>query len=156
MTQLFGDPATFAVEIGDFWSAPHLRVVDLWAGGRRLTVEDNVAYLPAFCRLMRWTVDQVRGDRVPARTVAEHGPEETFQLLHEDDEQSFRFLNWGETVDNVVTYAYLDGDLVLLFSFWRPTHPVLEERGKALSARIAPDEFVSVVNAAADVLEAAS
>jgi hypothetical protein len=30
---------------------------------------------------------------------------------------------WGETIDNVSRYAYLDGDLVLVFAFWRPTHP---------------------------------
>ncbi|OKI79503.1 hypothetical protein A6A27_40595 [Micromonospora sp. CB01531] len=47
-------------------------------------------------------------------------PEEIFRLLHADEtvfREQFWFMHWGETVDNVSTYAYLDDDLVFRLSF---------------------------------------
>jgi hypothetical protein len=64
-------------------------------------------------------------------------------------------MQWGGTVDNVSRYAYLDGDLVLIFGFWQSTHLVPGERGRIFAARIAPDEFVTIL-VAADFLEAES
>jgi hypothetical protein len=55
----------------------------------------------------------------------------------EQDETEFReqfwFMLWGETIDDVSRYAYLDGDLVLVFAFWRPTHPVPHDRARSSS-----------------------
>jgi hypothetical protein len=66
-------------------------------------------------------------------------------------------LGWGETVDNVSRYAYLEGGyLVLVFAFLRPGHPFPEDRGKVFAARIPPDEFVATIVAAADLLESES
>jgi hypothetical protein len=61
---------------------------------------------------------------------------------------------WGETIDNVSRYAYLDGDLVLVFASWLPTHPVPQDRGKAFVARIPPDQLVTILEHAADMLDA--
>ena len=54
-------------------------------------------------------------------------------------------MRWSETVDNVSAYAYLDDDLVIIFRFWRASHPFLEELGKVFVARIPPDEFAAIV-----------
>ena len=54
----------------------------------------------------------------------------------------------------MTSYAYLDGDLVILFGFWRATHPYPEELGSVFVARIPPDEFAGTLEAAADLLDA--
>ena len=63
MTRQFGDRTTFAVEVGGT-ATPGLRVVDLWAAGRRLTVDDNGPGVP----------DELR-ERIfdPYFTSKEHG-----------------------------------------------------------------------------------
>lgn len=158
MTRRFGDRARFCVEIGEV--TPHsLRVVDLWAGGRWLTVDDNTAYLPSFIQFLRSTADRVRRREVSACPYPEHSPEEIFRLLYADDETDFReqfwLMHWGETVDNVTSYVYLDGDeLVIVFSFWRASHPFPEDLGKIFVARIPQDEFASVLEQSADLLDA--
>ncbi|WP_430495924.1 hypothetical protein ACQRWP_16790 [Micromonospora trifolii] len=156
MTRRFGDPATFAVEIGEV--EPHqLRAVDLWAAGKRLTIKDSHAFLPFFIRVMRSSAAQVRRRDVEPCPVPGRTPEEIFRLLHADDtefrEQSW-FLQWGETVDNVFKYAYLDDDLVIVFAFWRPDQPFPDDLGKVFVARIPPEEFVATVEQAADLLDA--
>jgi hypothetical protein len=80
--------------------------------------------------------------------------------LLEEDEPEFReqywFMRWSETVDNVSVYAYLDGDLVIVFQFWRASHPFPEDLGQVFVARIPPDEFVAIVEEAAGLLDAGS
>ncbi|MET7672438.1 hypothetical protein [Micromonospora luteifusca] len=158
MTRRFGDRATFAVEVGEVES-PHLRTVDLWAAGKQLTTDDNSAYLPSFCPAMRLTAAQVRQRDVPPCPFPGRSPEAVFRLL-EQDETAFRerfwFLQWGETLDTVSRYAYLDGDLVLVFSFWRPTHPIPDDRGTIFVATLPPDEFATTVLAAAELLDVES
>ncbi|MEV0003900.1 hypothetical protein AB0H28_16640 [Micromonospora sp. NPDC050980] len=137
MTRRFGDRATFAVKVGGAKSLA-LGVVDLWAAGALLTAHDNWTVLPRFCAALRSTAALVRQGEVapcpypgcrkrrhvdcPGRT-----PEENFRRLHGDQSafrERFLFLQWGETVDNVSKYAYLnDGGLVLVFAFWRADHP---------------------------------
>jgi hypothetical protein len=51
----FGDRETFAVEVGSSAGSAALRVVDIWAAGKRLTVDDNVAYIPSFLPAIRGT-----------------------------------------------------------------------------------------------------
>jgi hypothetical protein len=167
MEQRFGDRATFAVEVGDVWPPPsqaesgnsqtsNLRVVDLWAGGRQLTVDDNTAFLPSFCPAMRRTADEVRRRQLQRCPFPGRSPEEIFRLLEEDDtefRERFWFMLWGETLDNVTRYAYLDGDLVLVFAFWRSTHPRSDELGRVFVARVPPDDFVTTVECALAVLD---
>ncbi|MEU4155484.1 hypothetical protein [Actinoplanes sp. NPDC026670] len=145
MTRVIGDRDRFAVEIGELVS-PQLRVVDLWAAGRRLTVDDNTAYVPSFCHSFR-----MAARRFPVAPFPGCSPEETFRLLDEDRggfRSGYRFFEWTEIVDNVSGYRYLDGDLVLVFTFWRATHPVPDEVGRVLVARVSPVEFTSIVETA--------
>ncbi|MEU1680685.1 hypothetical protein ABZ422_16535 [Micromonospora zamorensis] len=156
MTRCFGDRATFAVEIGKIESHA-LRVVDLWLAGKRLTVDDNSAFVPFFLRIMRSTAAEVRRRDVKPCPFPGRAPEQIFRLLHADDtefREQFRFMQWGETVDNLSKYAYLDDDLVIVFQFWRATHPFPKDLGKVFVAKIPPDEFVATVEEAADLLDA--
>ncbi|MEU4334813.1 hypothetical protein AB0F59_09325 [Micromonospora lupini] len=158
-TRRFGDLATFAVEIGEIGEIEpyQLRVVDLWAAGKRLTTEDNYAFLPYFINVMRSSAAQVRRRDVRPCPFPGRTPEQIFRLLHADDtefREQFWFMQWGETVDNVSTYAYLDDDLVIVFAFWRSAHPYPDDLGTVFVARIPPDEFVATVEEAADLLDA--
>ncbi len=160
MTQRFGDRARFCVEVGEI--AGGLRTVDLWAGGKWLTVDDNMAYVPSFIHSLRSTAARVRRHDVSPCPFPEHSPEENFRLLTEiakvgesDLPEQFWLLHWGETVDNVGSYVYADGDdLVIVFGFWRATHPFPEDLGKVFVARVPSDEFVAVIEEAADLLDA--
>jgi hypothetical protein len=156
MTRRFGDRDVFAVEVGEAESV-QLRIVDIWAAGQRLTIDDNSAFLPFFCRAMRSTAAQVRERGLMLCPYPGRTPQEIFQVLEQDEtefREQFWFMRWGETIDNVSRYAYLDGDLVLVFAFWRPTHPVPQDRGKAFVARIPLDQLVTILEDAADVLDA--
>jgi hypothetical protein len=156
MTQAFGDRATFSVEIGEFTS-PSLRVVDLWAGGKRLTVDDNEAYVSSLVHYMRRDAERVRQRAIKPCPFPQSTPEEIFELLRADQTgfgQQFWFMRWSEIVDNVSMYAYLDGDLVIVFQFRRASHPFPEDRGKVFVARIRPDDFADTVDRAADRLDA--
>lgn len=154
----FGDRARFSVEVGEIIPVS-LRTVDLWAGGKRLTVDDNAAFLPTFLRSMRTSADEVRRGELSRIPYPGRSPEEIFQLLYDDDETDFReqfwLLHWGETVDNVLSYVYADGsEVVIVFQFWRPAHPFPEQLGQTFVARIPADEFVTVLTEAATFLEA--
>jgi hypothetical protein len=155
MTRRFGDRATFAVEVGESTSAD-LRVVDLWAAGKLLTTDDNVAFLPHFRRVLRETAGTVRDRRVPPRPYPGRTPEDIYRLLHADDtefREQFWFMHWGETVDNVSSYAYLEDDLVIVFAFWRAAHPFPADLGQVFVARIPPDEFAATLDEAANLLD---
>jgi hypothetical protein len=156
MTQLFGNRATFAVDVGPLDSSD-LRTVDLWAGGTLLTPVDNMAFVPAFTHLMRSSAARVRQGKVPNRPYPWLSPEENFRRLHADQtefSERYWFLHWGETVDNVAAYAYLNGDLMIPFTFWRADHPSPQEIGKVFLAQIPPQDLVEILEAAADFLDA--
>jgi hypothetical protein len=158
MTRRFGDRATFAVGVGEIES-PALRTVDLWAAGKWLTTDDNVAYVPSFSRYMRLDAERVRRRDVQPCPSPGRALEEIFRSLHTDKtgfREQFWFMRWSETLDNVSAYAYLDDDLVIVFQFWRTSHPFPEDLGKAFLARLPPDEFVEIVEEAADLLDAGS
>ncbi|WP_343447795.1 hypothetical protein [Micromonospora schwarzwaldensis] len=156
MTRRFGDRAIFAVEVGESISS-ELRVVDLWAAGKWLTTDDNVAFLPSFLRFLRSSAAQVRRRDVQACPYLERTPEEIFGLLKADEtefREQFCFMTWGETVDNVSRYAWMDDDLVIVFAFRRPAHPFPEDLGRVFVARIPPDAFATTLEEAADLLDA--
>lgn len=154
MTRQFGDRATFAIEVGGT-ATPGLRAVDLWMGGKRLTVEDNAAYLPSLGFYMQKDAQRVRQHDIPVCPFPGREPDEIFRLLHADEtefRQQFWFMHWSEILDNVSTYAYLDDDLVIVFEFWRDTHPFPEELGKVFTARIPPEKFVTIIDEATGLL----
>ncbi|WP_067499986.1 hypothetical protein [Actinoplanes sp. TFC3] len=158
MTRRFGDRARFCIEIGEPTS-PSQRTVDLWAGGKWLTTDDNTVFLPTFINFLRSAAAQVRHHDVSPCPYPEHSPEENFRLLNTDNKTDFRerfwLMHWGETVDNVTTYAYMDGDdLVIVFGYWRASPPLSEDLGKIFVAKIPRDEFAAVLEEAADLLNA--
>ena len=146
-TARFGDRASFAVEVGGV-ATPGLRVVDLWLAGKRLTVKDNAAYAPSLSFYMRRDAHRVRESDIPPRPSPSRDPAEIYRLLQADER--FWFMRWTEIVDNVSAYAYLDEDLVILFSLRREDH---EEQGEA---RLPPKRFLAIVEEAAGMLEAGS
>jgi len=82
---------------------------------------------------------------------------EILRSLHADEtgfREQFWFMRWSETLDNVSAYAYVDNDLVIVFQFWRASHPFPEDLGTVFVVRIPPDEFVAIVEEAADLLDA--
>jgi hypothetical protein len=96
---------------------------------------------------------------LPPSPSPDCAPEEIFRLLQEDAtefRESFWFMRWGEIVDNVSKYAYLDDELVVVFEFWRAQHPVRQDRGKVFVARLQPDEFATLVDNAADLMDTES
>jgi hypothetical protein len=154
MTGRFGNRDTFGVEVGEPLS-PSLRVVDLWAAGKKLTTHDNVAYLPSLCYYMRTAAAQVRQRAIQPCPSPDRSPEEIFRRLEADEtdfREQYRFMQWSEIVDNVSRYAYLDDDLVIVFVFWRADHPFPEDVGKVFVARIPPDEFAATLDQVADLL----
>ncbi|WDZ84579.1 hypothetical protein [Micromonospora cathayae] len=156
MTRCFGDRATIAVEVGEV-QPPSLRIVDLWVAGKRLTIDDNSVFVPFFSRAMRSSAAQVRRGNVKPCPFPGHAPEEIFRLLQADEtgyREQFWFMQWGETVDNVSAYAYLEDELVILFAFWRASHPFPEDLGKVFVARIPPNEFAATIEESADLLDA--
>jgi hypothetical protein len=153
MTRRFGDRAGFCVEVGEP-TPPALRVVDLWAAGQRLTVDDNTAYVPSLTYYMRLEAERVRRGDIPPRPFPRSNPEENFRRLGRDETgfaQRFWFLRWSEILDDVSAYAYLeDEDLMILFAFWRTTEP----GGQPFALRIPSREFTAVAEEAADFLDA--
>ncbi len=146
------------MEVGEI-TPPDLRVVDLWAAGRWLTTDDNVAFVPSLSRYMQWDAQRVRQRDVRPCPFPGLAPEEIFWLLHEDEtdfREQFWFMRWSEIVDNVSMYAYLEEDLMIVFRFWRASHRFPEELGKVFVARIPPDEFATIVEEAANLLDAGS
>nr|WP_231956832.1 MULTISPECIES: hypothetical protein [unclassified Actinoplanes] len=151
--------------MGEAWPPPparatgELRTVDLWAAGKWLTTEDNTVFLPTFIGFLRSTAAKVRRRQVSPCPFPEHSPEEVFQLLYADDETDFReqfwLMHWGENVDNVTSYAYLDADdLVIVFSHRRAEHHPAGGPDKVSVTRIPADEFATVLDEAADLLDA--
>ncbi|MFC7247171.1 hypothetical protein ACFQO7_32255 [Catellatospora aurea] len=154
MTRRFGNRSTFAVEVGEVWSRD-LRIVDLWAAGKRLTTDDNTAFVPSICHQMRLTAALVRQREIPPCPFPGRPSEEIFRRLRADGTEfaePYWFMGWSEILDNVSKYAYLDDDLVIVFAFWRATHPLPEDLGKVFTARIPPDEFAATAQEAADLL----
>jgi len=123
--------------------------------GKRLTVSDNAAYLPSLTMYMQTDAQRVRDGDIAPCPFPDHEPGEIFRLLHADEtefREQFQFMRWTEIIDNVSAYAYLDGDLVIVFEFWRKNHPFSEELGEAFSTRLPPERFVAIVEEATGVL----
>ncbi|WP_433133729.1 hypothetical protein ACQPWW_16645 [Micromonospora sp. CA-240977] len=154
MTQI-GNRDTFAVEVGEPVS-PNLRVVDLWAAGKRLTAYDNVAYVPSLCHYLRSASAQVRRREIRPCPFPGRSPEEIFRRLEADGtefRERYWFLQWSEIVDNVTPYAYLDDDLTIVFAFGRASHLFPDDVGKIFVARIPPDSFAATLDRAVDLLD---
>jgi hypothetical protein len=153
---LLGDKQRFAVEVGEFdevgrsWGGgDQLRHVDLWAAGRRLTCDDNTAFVPGLCMDVRDTRNWLRSGSDLSRPYTGISLPETHRRLLEADDGSreqFWFPMWGPITDNICGHLFRDGELLLItLEFWRKTHQPPDERGKVFAAEITEDELVNVL-----------
>ncbi|WP_407917142.1 hypothetical protein [Kitasatospora sp. NE20-6] len=159
MTVVLGDKHTFAVEVGA-WDHSLCRV-DLWAAGKWLTCDDNMAFVGQFRRAVLDTADRLRSDGGLALPFDGSSPEATHRRLTlragTDDETEadyelrsrFRALAWGPTTDNVTAYLFGDGDRsVLTLQFWRKEHLTEhpEDAGEVFVAEIPTAELVGILD----------
>ncbi|MGW8600510.1 hypothetical protein ACWGLB_16445 [Streptomyces sp. NPDC055893] len=166
MSVVLGDRFRFAAAVGE--PGPLCRV-DLWAAGKWLTCDDNMAYVPAFRRAVLDTCAWLRSGegsplpfpglsaeathrRLMARAMDDADPEVEPEAEPEADyEQRSRFqvLHWGPTTDNVIAHLFREkDDLVITLEFWREehlrNHP--EDSGVVYVVEIQAQEFVSILD----------
>ena len=160
MIQRFGERNTFALELGaaDETSAD-LRIVDVYAGGRWLTCDDNVVFLSQFIGSLNddlnWLVTPAtqKRDKLPFSALtplANH--KELLELANDDNELHLfhRFMDWGPTADNVSMHLFrINGVAYLPFSFWRETHHDAGELGTAFCAELPIHELLDTIHRAA-------
>ncbi|MDY3554391.1 hypothetical protein R5W24_003513 [Gemmata sp. JC717] len=160
MRNSFGHPSRFAITLGSFWgNGDAVRVVDVYAAGRRLTCDDNHAYVPHFAgeleRSVRALLDgpQYRG---VGRPFAELSPADNHRRLCADavtdngQYLDYRFMDWGPTADNVSMHYFREGDTAFLpFSFWRANHHDSSELGQVFVAELPWRELACVLHEAA-------
>ncbi|WP_225800273.1 hypothetical protein [Streptomyces sp. NK15101] len=157
MNVVLGDKLRFAAEIGE--PGP-LRRVDLWAVGKWLTCDDNMAYGPQFRRDVLDTAAWLRsGEGSPqpfAGLSAEAAHRRLVRSTTNDDESEaayrlhgrFRALLWGPTTDNVLAHLFREEDrLVITLEFWREEHLLSrpEDVGTVFVVEIPADEFVGIL-----------
>ncbi|MGQ4458417.1 hypothetical protein [[Kitasatospora] papulosa] len=166
MSVVQGDKFRFAAEAGE--PGPLCRV-DLWAAGKLLTCDDNMAYVPQFRRDVLDTVAWLRsgeGSPLPfAGLSAEATHRRLMQRPGDDDEPEadyqlrsrFRVLLWGPTTDNVTAYLFREEDrLVITLSFWREEHLLShpEDAGAVFVVEIPAEEFNEILEGIAAALGA--
>ncbi|MFH8729011.1 hypothetical protein [Streptomyces termitum] len=166
MGVVLGDRDGFGAEVGG--SGPLCRV-DLWAAGKWLTCDDNMAYVPRFRRDVRETAAWLRsgGGSPPPLACAGLSPGAVHRRLMwcaEDGAgagaetgERFRFLLWGPTTDNVIACLFREKDrLVVTFEFWREDHlrDHPEDAGVVFVAEVSVREFVGVLDGITAALDA--
>ncbi|WP_329111984.1 hypothetical protein [Streptomyces sp. NBC_01353] len=165
MNVVLGDKFRFAAEVGE--PAPLCRV-DLWAAGKWLTCDDNMAYVPQSRRDVLDTPAWLRsgeGSPLPfAGLSAEATHRRLVQRAGDDDPEAeyqlrgrFRVLLWGPTTDNVTAYLFREEDrLVITLSFWRGEHLLChpEDAGVVFVVEIPSEEFVGILEGIAAALDA--
>lgn len=165
MDVVLGDKLRFAAEVGEPGA---LCRVDLWAAGKWLTCDDNMAYVPQFRRDVLRTAAWLRsggGSPVPfaglsaeaahRRLVYRMGevnaPEADYRLR-----RGFQALLWGPTTDNLTACLFRAGDrLVVTLEFWREAHLINhpEDAGVVHAVEIQAAEFVGILEGVAAALD---
>ncbi|MBX3397105.1 MAG: hypothetical protein KF873_00070 [Gemmataceae bacterium] len=158
MAELFGDKSRFAAEVGDYWDEQEQnRHVDLWAGGRRLTCDDNIAFVPVLCMDVSETVDWLKSGCDLSPPFPDLTPIETHRRLVELDDGSrekYWFPHWGPITDNVTGHLFRIGEQVTItLDFWRNTHSIPEERGVPFAIELPEKELIEVLEQTLTVLE---
>lgn len=131
--KLIGDKRYFAFEIGDITQTNVLIPIDTWLNNTRLTVDDNMAYLPQYYNdlkntiLRDYTLDKF-GDYLEGRSPEEaHGfisstrDEGSENCAIEDDQiyPYYRFMDWGPTTDNIMSFMFpVETGLCVTYEFW--------------------------------------
>ena len=149
---LFGERSRVAAEVGRPWQRhQQLRRVDLWAADRHLTCDDNTAFVPQFVLGIEKSIAAIRSGSLVRPQFSDDDMRR--RVLGEDAGSSFP--GWGPTTDNVrgVLAQTKHADrLEFAFRFWRPTHPIVRERGTVFSVEIATEELVAVLTRVIDLL----
>ncbi|MER5885602.1 hypothetical protein ABT160_17360 [Streptomyces sp. NPDC001941] len=147
MNVLLGDKSRFAVEVGEPGA---LRQVDMWAAGKWLTCDDNMAYVPQFRRDVLDAAARLRAGDGLSLPYDGLSAEATHRRLRQQagDDERFRTLLWGPTTDNVVSHVFCEQELLLVtIEFWREehlrNHP--EDAGAVYVAEIPREEFIGVL-----------
>ncbi|MET7982078.1 MULTISPECIES: hypothetical protein [unclassified Streptomyces] len=162
---VLGNKLRFAAEVGEL--GPLCRV-DLWAAGKWLTCDDNMAYVPQFRRDVVNTALLLRSGEDSPRPFTGLSAEATHRrLVHragDDDEPRadyrfrgrFQTLLWGPTTDNVTACLFREGDgLVITLEFWREEHLINhpEDAGVVFVVEIPAEEFVGILEGVAAALD---
>jgi hypothetical protein len=150
VSTLLGDRQRFAAEVGESrGDSDRLRRVDLWAAGRWLTCDDNIAFVPQFRMSVQDTLDWIQSGCDLSPPYAGVSLIETHRRLLEVDDGSrerFWFPLWGPTTDNVTGHVFRAGELVsITLEFWRETHQPPDDRGKVFVAEIPEAELADVL-----------
>ncbi|MEU5166324.1 hypothetical protein [Streptomyces mutomycini] len=166
MHVVLGDKRRFAAEVGE---AGALCRVDLWAAGRWLTCDDNMAYVPQFRRDVLNTAAWLRSGRgspIPFAGVSAEAAHRQLMLRAGDDDEPeaghrprsrFRVFLWGPTTDNVTAYLFREEDrLVITLGFWREEHLINhpEDAGAVFVLEIPTDDFIGILEGIAAALDA--
>ncbi|MFD6223934.1 hypothetical protein [Nocardia asteroides] len=161
MAVLLGEKSRFAVEVGA--RASGLRRVDLWVADQWLTCDDNAVSVDQFRCSVEETVVSIRSGQVPALPFAALSPVAThrrFVAATGDDpicnlREQFWFLRWGPTTDNLLTFAFLDGNhLAITLQFWREAHLLdhPEHVGRVFEVANEPAELAGTLESLASAL----
>lgn len=155
---LFGEKIRFAAEVGEYSEgSSQLRRVDLWAGGRWLTCDDNTAFIPQFRGDVRRTLDWLRSKSdlsPPFLGMAVIEMHKRLAVSENREGARFAFPDWGPTTDNLLGYLFRRGEhFTMTFEFWRQEHTVPEERGVVFLAEVSEQELVGVLEEMLTALE---
>ncbi|PIM72644.1 hypothetical protein CTU88_10935 [Streptomyces sp. JV178] len=123
---MFGSRTGFGLEF-HVEREPYLLCVDIFVGGLHVNTWDNAFYPPLLVKKLK---DELSRFRTPtARPAGFTSPLKAFRLIEDwwsDDAGSgtasaagaelerYRFLDWGECTDEVLAFAFPDGDQVHL------------------------------------------
>lgn len=165
--QIIGDTHQFAFEIGDYLEdIPSLRRVDIWAGGRRLCLDDDSVYVPQFIASLEDELgethevgrfnDYLRGKSPEemARFVISTRDEESpnYDLCDDTLYPTYRVLDLGPTTDNISAFLFRDGNRAhLVYSLWREAWRQGEPE-RFVSVELDFEGFVSVLKESWEVL----
>ncbi|MFJ6510436.1 hypothetical protein ACIQMO_09360 [Streptomyces sp. NPDC091406] len=165
MNVVLGDKSRFAAEVGE--PGPLCRV-DIWAAGKWLSCDDNMAYVPQFRRDVLNAIDWLRSGEacsLPFTGLSAEATHRRFRQRAADDESEadyqlrsrFRVLLWGPTTDNVMAYLFRNkDDLVITLEFWREEHLLShpEDAGAVFRVEIPAEEFTAILEGIAAALDA--
>ncbi|MEV6005685.1 hypothetical protein AB0M29_02655 [Streptomyces sp. NPDC051976] len=166
MSVVLGDKQRFAAEVGEREGG--LCRVDLWAGGKWLTCDDNMAFVGQFRRDVLDTVDRLRsgyGGPAPFDGLSPEDAHRRLRLRAEGEDETgaefdlrgrVRILDWGPTTDNVSAHLFHYGDrLVITLQFWRSellvNHP--HHAGEVFVVEIPTAEFIGILEALVATLD---
>ncbi|MFE1230241.1 hypothetical protein [Streptomyces sp. NPDC058745] len=164
MTVVLGDKSRFAAEVGEPGA---LCRVDLWAAGKWLTCDDNMAYVPQFLRDVLQAAAWLRSGEGCSLPFVGLSAEATHRRLREqagDESEAdyqlrsrFRVLLWGPTTDNLTAYLFREGDhLVITLEFWREEHLLShpEDAGAVFVVELPAEELIGILEGIAAALDA--